>query len=146
MLAYMFSVGQPEVTVGIVSLEEAKRLGLKQTPGGKKNIEPGDTFVTNAGNCPTIIATAGPNMMVSHIKRTSVKATVTAIVKALNQKVPGDKIVMCMQFGDAELESKFVQQIHCGGIWHSWTGLSINDFPDLVRAREDHLIMIKHNN
>jgi len=154
MYMYSVPVGHLQIAVEIMSSREAEEHDFSQTPvKNGKLIKPGDAFMTSVKNCPIVIATAGSKMMVAHTKRAGTINTVTtSVIKAMKRKKSGDRIVMCMQFGDKALESAFVERLLRARIWHSWAMLSLNGFPALIRARDGDdnpdqwsLIRIRHS-
>ncbi|MCR4275951.1 MAG: hypothetical protein NUV90_01025 [Candidatus Parcubacteria bacterium] len=155
MYMYFVPVGRPEITVGILSRTEARQNGFRRT--SVKNaafVPPGGVFMASADNCPIIIATAGSEMMVAHVRRHSatISKVINSIIKAMERKAPRHQIVMCMQFGSKALESAFLERARRSRILHSWAMLSLDGFPALVRARKCNddpdqwsLIRIKHD-
>ena len=153
MHIYFVPVGPEEIAVEIMSLREAQSHGYSQTPVKKgKLVTAGNSFVTSARNFPIIIATAGSHMAIAHVRHHSVEAITATVMTVIKRKAPNDRIEMCMQFGNPELESVFVKQVHRLRIWHMWTMLRLDGFPALVRARKGDrdpdnwsLVRIKRN-
>ena len=135
---YFLSVGSPEVAVEIMSLKEAQQRHLRQTSSKRvRSVEPGGAFMVNANVCPIIVATAGLKMVVACAKNTStIGKVVTAIIRTLKRKAPYQRIVICMQFGDATLESAFMGHVQRARIWHSWAMFSRDSYPPIARAHK----------
>jgi len=134
MYTYTISVGQPEVTIGVLSLKEVKQHRLNQLPmKSGVEVKPCDTFVMNADGCPVIIATAGQKMMVAHARHAYV---VNAIIAALKQGSPIDRISICMQFATEALESACMEQARRVGLYHIWAMHPFSEFPALVRTHQ----------
>ncbi len=149
MPTYLVPMGHNrKVPMEILSREEAQKRGLKETSvNGATFIKPGEMFITNVEKCPIIIAVAGPDMMVAHTKNNDSVETLTASIRGLMiNGFPKEKILICMLFGNQELELAFLERARLEGVLYAWTMLRSDSFRTLVCADElMSLILVKHD-
>ncbi len=106
------------ITVQILSVQEAWKRGLKHIPANGMFLKPGDVAVMSADGYPVIVSTAGEEMFVAHAECADV---VDAIVEAFKKRgVSPLDIAMSIQLHAPEQDGPFMDKAVQAGLRKVW--------------------------
>jgi hypothetical protein len=107
------------ITVQILSVQEAWKRGLKHIPANGIFLKPGDVAVMSADGYPVIVSTANEEMLVAHAECADV---VDAIVEAFKKLgISPLDIAMSIQLHAPEQERPFMNKAIEAGLRKVWT-------------------------